>query len=114
MLINGIEFIASLEVCRSVSQDEIRKRRKAFKKRFIRSKILNGRNRHDYSGFILHHIVPLALGGCNNFEGIAFVERELERAIHCFIDSQPKPKGDEARVMIIPRRLDKIWPNELT
>ena len=114
MLIEGIEFIASLEVCRNVSQEEIQKKRKAFKKRFIRYKILNGRKRHAYSDFVLHHIVPLGLGGGNDCENIAYVERVLERAIHGFINGQAKPKRDEARIMIIPRRLDKIWMNELT
>lgn len=114
MLIDGIEFIASLEVCRNVSHNEIMKKRKAFKKRFIKSKILNGRKRHDYSDFILHHIVPIGLGGENDYENVAFVERGLKRAIHGFIDSQPKPRCDETRIMVIPRRLDKIWTNELT
>lgn len=59
----------------------------------------------------MHHIVPLSLGGGNDFENVAYVEQGLERDIHAFIDRQGKPEIGERKIMIIPKRNDKIWFN---
>lgn len=107
---------------RRVSKHEIRHTRKLLSKKDKRAFFALAvaevcRNHKDdlpdklnlISGFQIHHIVPLGLGGDNSHKNLALVEPKLHSRIHRIIEQQPKLKKQRTAMLKIPRMDGMVW-----
>jgi hypothetical protein len=59
-----------------------------------------------------HHIRPLSLGGTNDLDNFAVVEKNLHKAIHTYINAQLGPDMDSGkRIIMIPHHPENriVW-----
>lgn len=89
-------------VCRSTTLEEREKMRKRFHGKVFRAHFLRGKKEKDYAHYVVHHRVPILLGGNNNWNNLALTEPTLEKAIHRFISAQQHPYEGCTRPMLIP------------
>jgi hypothetical protein len=59
--------------------------------------------------FECHHIIPLSLGGTNDFTNVALVAPALHKDIHEYIEAQGRLKAGQQLALRIPIFRGKVW-----
>jgi 5-methylcytosine-specific restriction endonuclease McrA len=64
----------------------------------------------DVDDYEVHHIVPVSLGGTNDYDNLALVYPFVHRQLHKYLSAQTvgMEKGD-SRNLIVPYYQGKVW-----
>ena len=64
----------------------------------------------DLHTYQTHHILPVSLGGTNDFDNLSLVERQMHAYIHEILSSQTKGMlAGTTRKILIPYQTSHIW-----